>query len=58
MAYTVIFLLGNMGFISSYSCQLFYSVTDISHLAVLSSLLFVYWNLDDPKLTATADHRD
>ncbi|CAE7497140.1 unnamed protein product [Symbiodinium sp. CCMP2456] len=58
VAYTVIFLLGNMGIVSSYSCQLFYSVTDISHLAVLSSLLFVYWNLDDPKLTATADHRD
>ena len=54
--YTAVFLLGNWGIISSYACQVFYSITDVSHLAVMSTLLFVYWNLDDPKLTG--DHKD
>ena len=54
--YTAVFLLGNWGVISSYACQLFYSVSDISHLGVMSTLLFVYWNVDDPKLTGA--HKD
>ena len=57
VAYLAVYLLGSWGIVSSYACQLFYGIADVSHLVVLSALLFVYWTLDDPKLTS-ADHRD
>ena len=56
--YTLVYLFGNWGWASSYTVQAFYSATDIGHMAVMSSLLFLYWNLDDPKLTSKPDHKD
>ena len=56
--YTAVYLLGNCGLASSYTVQLFYSAADIGHMACMSSLLFLYWNLDDPKVTNKPDHYD
>mmetsp|Transcript_79246 Transcript_79246/g.96908 ORF Transcript_79246/g.96908 Transcript_79246/m.96908 type:complete len:305 (+) Transcript_79246:54-968(+) len=56
--YTVVYLLGNWGFVSSYSVQACYSCLDIFHMATFSSLLFLYWNMDTPKLASKADHND
>ena len=56
--YTLVYLLGNWGFMSSYAVQAFYSATDIGHIAVMSSLLFLYWNVDDVKRSGKPDHQD
>jgi len=56
--YTAVYLLGNCGLASSYTVQFFYSAADIGHMACMSSLLFLYWNLDDPKVTNKPDHYD
>ena len=49
VVYTAVFLFGNWGQISSYACQVFYGITDLSHLAVMCTLLFLYWNTDASK---------
>ena len=54
--YTLWYLLGNWGFMSSYAVQASYSATDIGHIAVMSSLLFLYWNVDDVK--QSGKHQD
>lgn len=56
--YTLWYLLGNWGLMSSYAVQAAYSATDIGHIAVMSSLLFVYWNVDDVKRAGKPDHQD
>eukprot|EP00438_Fugacium_kawagutii_P026456 Skav202767 [mRNA] locus=scaffold326:244883:246032:+ [translate_table: standard] len=56
--YTLVYLLGNWGFTTSHSVQVFYCFADIAHMAVMSSLLFLYWNLDDAKITSKPDHYD
>ena len=40
--YTAVWLMGNWGFASSYACQRFYTVTDISLKATMALLLFMY----------------
>ena len=40
--YTSVWLMGNWGFASSYACQRFYTVTDISLKATMALLMFMY----------------
>ena len=40
--YTGVWLMGNWGFASSYACQRFYTVTDISLKATMALLMFMY----------------
>ncbi|CAJ1386080.1 unnamed protein product, partial [Effrenium voratum] len=47
--YTGVWLLGNWGYATSYSCQRFYSVSDVSLKSVMATLLFFYWNVDRPE---------
>lgn len=56
--YALVYLLGNLGFTSSHSVEVFYSSSDIGHMAVMSSLLFLYWNMDEPKIISKPDHYD
>ena len=58
VVYTMLYLLGNWSLATSHTVQLFYSFMDIAHMAVMSSLLFMYWNMDDTKLTSKPDHFD
>lgn len=44
--YTCIYLCGLWGFASSYACQRFYTVTDISLKSTMALLLFFYWAVD------------
>lgn len=56
--YILMYLLGNWGFMSSYAVEAFFSANDIGHMAVLSFLLFLYWNVDDVKRSGKPDHQD
>ena len=44
--YTCVWLMGNWGYTSSYGCQRFYTVTDVSLKATMAALLFVYWKTE------------
>ena len=44
--YTCIYLCGLWGFASSYACQRFYTVSDISLKSTVALLLFFYWAVD------------
>eukprot|EP00438_Fugacium_kawagutii_P023763 Skav213324 [mRNA] locus=scaffold3340:51732:52553:- [translate_table: standard] len=45
--YTCVYLCGLWGFASSYACQRFYTVSDISLKATMSFLLFFFWTVDN-----------
>mmetsp|Transcript_701 Transcript_701/g.1252 ORF Transcript_701/g.1252 Transcript_701/m.1252 type:complete len:294 (-) Transcript_701:130-1011(-) len=44
--YTCVWLMGNCSYTSSYACQRFYCVSDVSLKATMSTLLFVYWSME------------
>eukprot|EP00438_Fugacium_kawagutii_P014916 Skav233165 [mRNA] locus=scaffold1620:79217:79975:- [translate_table: standard] len=41
--YTAVWLMGNGGFVSSYMCQRFYTVSDVSLKAIMASLMCLYF---------------
>ena len=48
--YTGVWLMGNWGFASSYACQRFYTVSDISLKATMAFLLFLYFMCSAQKM--------
>eukprot|EP00438_Fugacium_kawagutii_P003582 Skav221590 [mRNA] locus=scaffold1698:234592:235170:+ [translate_table: standard] len=44
--YTCLFLCGLWGYFTSYACQRFYTVSDISLKSTMATMLFFYWCLD------------
>ena len=44
--YTCVYLMGLWGFTSSYACQRFYTVSDISLKSTMAFLLFFFWIVD------------
>eukprot|EP00434_Breviolum_minutum_P019069 symbB.v1.2.016810.t1/scaffold1292.1/size223628/8 len=52
--YTVVWLMGNWGYASSYSCQRFYTVSDVSLKFTMAMLLFFYWNVSEAPAKALA----
>ena len=44
--YTCVYLCSLWGFFSSYACQRFYTVSDVSLKSTMATLLFIYWLCD------------
>jgi len=51
--YTGVWLMGLGNFASSYACQRFYTVSDISLKATMAFLLFLYWTCGEETETET-----
>jgi len=56
--YTFVWLFGNWGYATSYSCQRFYTVTDISLKSTMAALLFYYWNVSGETTASTAEVKE
>ena len=53
--YTCVYLCSLWGFFSSYVCQRFYTVSDVSLKSTMAILLFIYWRCDGNDAGHTAD---
>ena len=53
--YTCVYLCSLWGFFSSYACQRFYTVSDVSLKSTMAILLFIYWRCDGNDAGHTAD---